>query len=557
MLLPLFEQRSHRGHQQQQHENSPQTHPARSVYYLAVGVAVTFSIILCGLISGVHTTKYMMFVSLPELSFSKELNPSGLVLNWGATPRLMPEKLQGAMEEKSEKTEQEKPVYNYSGREMRQWIASLPIVNHFTPSPDPEFFRGMDCPYVGELGENLRTEGFDRANDTFEAMPDGCRKHGPTGMKIWKMSDMCIGPDRVFVVARNETEYGQLLRCCFDGEIKTEGCEASVVERCRSARSKIGGTSLKVHLVNQSDLIERNVFTLKGNSYWVATPTRTEHFGHWLNRIMQFFALTHDKTAPPLPKLDRLVTRQNRPVSSHLKTVASTVLGPLWDSSIYNEEIKEKPFEMVCMERSIEIAAGQLETTIFTDNQGELWRKFSRENFGKFGYLNVDSCPPPKAVVLQRTEGTGRRMILNYDVVDRVLGRMGIPYTNISLSGEDGSDRQIGLFNDFGLMISSHSSQLKNLLWAARNAVVLETRGTPPGYMQPSPFAMGMDGLDVIFHESVGHIPNYASCPEPHGCREVKMYKVDYWLNETIFEESVKRALGIQRERCGRATQWR
>lgn len=81
---------------------------------------------------------------------------------------------------------------------------------------------------------------------------------------------------------------------------------------------------------------------------------------------------------------------------------------------------------------------------------------------------------------------------------------------------------------------------------------MIETRGTPWGYMQPSPFSMGIaEPLHVLFYESLGHRPDYTSCPESHGCRETKLYKTDYWLNETLFEETFAVALQAQKVKCG------
>jgi hypothetical protein len=69
--------------------------------------------------------------------------------------------------------------------------------------------------------------------------------------------------------------------------------------------------------------------------------------------------------------------------------------------------------------------------------------------------------------------GTGLRKILNYDVVERVLRRNGIEtYHNVSVSGEDDTAGHVRVFSDFGLMIASHSSQLKNLIFAAKYVVI-------------------------------------------------------------------------------------
>jgi hypothetical protein len=110
---------------------------------------------------------------------------------------------------------------------------------------------------------------------------------------------------------------------------------------------------------------------------------------------------------------------------------------------------------------------------------------------------------------------------------------------------------QIKVFNNFGIMIASHSSQLKNLIFAPRNAIIIVTRPTPVGYLEPNNFALGMREIDLIFEDSVDHLPDYSSCPEKHGCKSQKRYKTNYWLKEELFERSLLNALSKQSITCG------
>eukprot|EP00123_Amoebidium_parasiticum_P005668 comp16815_c0_seq1/m.15221 comp16815_c0_seq1/g.15221 ORF comp16815_c0_seq1/g.15221 comp16815_c0_seq1/m.15221 type:complete len:516 (-) comp16815_c0_seq1:568-2115(-) len=392
---------------------------------------------------------------------------------------------------------------------------------------------------------------------TFDNMTQPCGVDRATGIKLVIMKDMCIGRDSLVWYADSEQHRQELNRCCFEPETykltkKVEGCSDAIKTQCRATRGKIGGTDLKVTVLTKADLHKDAVKYVTGNSFWLHTPTLGEHFGHLTNRFMQWFVLN---TEPGMPKFEQIVSRQFRPESPHLKVFADTIMGNNYEGHYFADSLDQYPNKMVCMQRAIEIVFEQQELPLFTREQGRRWREFASENFAQYGYKSTNqSCEgTPNIVVLQRLEGTGKRSIQNYDVIKRVLEKYGLTYRNVSVGGADGSDRQIGVFNDFSIMITSHSSQLKNLLWAQSNAVVLEARGTPPGYMQPSPFSMGMDPLEVIFHETVGHIPDYSTCPEKHGCRIRKKYKTDYALNETLFAEAFDRALREQRERCVRA----
>ena len=73
-------------------------------------------------------------------------------------------------------------------------------------------------------------------------------------------------------------------------------------------------------------------------------------------------------------------------------------------------------------------------------------------------------------------------------------------------------------------MINSRFNPPKPRLSPPRNSIILEVRGTPLGYLEPSPFSWGTDELGIVFELSQGHTPDLTSCPEAHGCTIVKKY---------------------------------
>eukprot|EP00123_Amoebidium_parasiticum_P020354 comp48294_c0_seq1/m.47617 comp48294_c0_seq1/g.47617 ORF comp48294_c0_seq1/g.47617 comp48294_c0_seq1/m.47617 type:complete len:489 (-) comp48294_c0_seq1:491-1957(-) len=390
-------------------------------------------------------------------------------------------------------------------------------------------------------------------NKTESEHESGCMKHS-SGIKIHLSRDICIGMDFIAIMARDKQHHDELQRCCFAKERiedvwNTPGCSEEVQAVCRATKGKKGGTHLTVELWDKNDTLKRGLKYVTGDSYWLFTPSLGEHFGHQINRYMQLFNIMHENG---MPQFERIVSRQSRPHHEHLRAIAQPIAADLFKKSFFLEDILEQKMRVICMEKAWEPARDQLEYVLQTEEQGQWWREFAAKSYAQYGYNNTAECPPPRAVVLQRTEGTGRRMILNYDVLDRVFARHGMTYTNVSIGGEDGSDRQISLFNNFGLMVSSHSSQLKNLIFAPKNSIVIETRGVPADYMARSPFSMGVAGpLNVHFFVSNEHIPDYSSCPESHGCKTEKMYKTDYWLREDLFEMTLKKALAAQKEKCG------
>eukprot|EP00042_Codosiga_hollandica_P034335 m.239764 g.239764 ORF g.239764 m.239764 type:complete len:247 (-) comp54383_c0_seq1:70-810(-) len=173
---------------------------------------------------------------------------------------------------------------------------------------------------------------------------------------------------------------------------------------------------------------------------------------------------------------------------------------------------------------------------------------FSRE-MGRTMNL-TRACPTPSGVVLVRKEGHGLRLVKNPDVLDRVLTKAGIKYRNVSLNYDTTSMFQISIFSNFGLIISSHSSQLKNSVFANDNTIILETKPV----MFADSFSDGTEHLNIIYKHSIGHAPDLAqarSHPVYASDADRAMIESDYYLDEKIFEADLREALAEQRRRCG------
>ncbi|KAI8613077.1 hypothetical protein BC830DRAFT_1133898 [Chytriomyces sp. MP71] len=85
------------------------------------------------------------------------------------------------------------------------------------------------------------------------------------------------------------------------------------------------------------------------------------------------------------------------------------------------------------------------------------------------------TCPPRRVAILTRKRGMGLRRIINLDQVVALLHQKGIQAIEIiSPSEDDTLAAQAQLFSNLGLIISSHSSQLTNILFARTNVAVIE-----------------------------------------------------------------------------------
>ena len=95
--------------------------------------------------------------------------------------------------------------------------------------------------------------------------------------------------------------------------------------------------------------------------------------------------------------------------------------------------------------------------------------------------------------------------MLNYDAVEQALLDNGIKqYTNMTVTQETSIKEAMDIFSSAGLIISTHSSQLKLLVFAHPDTVVVEVRSTDMA-IYPQPFAVGIDVLPVHYISPNAH----------------------------------------------------
>ena len=80
-------------------------------------------------------------------------------------------------------------------------------------------------------------------------------------------------------------------------------------------------------------------------------------------------------------------------------------------------------------------------------------------------------CPPAKALIVIRAEN---RRIINLPAVVALLDKYGIAYDQATITAATPSAEQAALFRNHGLILSVHSSQLANVVFAPLNSVVIE-----------------------------------------------------------------------------------
>ncbi|KAJ3296949.1 hypothetical protein HDU79_005309 [Rhizoclosmatium sp. JEL0117] len=226
------------------------------------------------------------------------------------------------------------------------------------------------------------------------------------------------------------------------------------------------------------------------------------HVAHFAFSMVQFHSILLHREFYSLPNFTTLLFQDNPPPllpydQKLLDIVKSTGTLEYLDTVEFLDGGKERCFQSVHTSRISEVyATSQWDLEAFRKSAEHLLRL----------NLTLPGCPPPKALILirQSTQKGRERRIMNIDALDRYLKRKGFQQVDIrELNGKQSLEEQAGLVSQYGLIISSHSSQLANLLFARHGAVVIETSVV----YKPAFRTLGeMAGLKYI--NSVGHRPD-------------------------------------------------
>lgn len=103
-------------------------------------------------------------------------------------------------------------------------------------------------------------------------------------------------------------------------------------------------------------------------------------------------------------------------------------------------------------------------------NEANVFRTRAYDALG----IKPQTCPPPAVTLLFRTEGRARRTLNEAEILAGLSTRHGLRnVTAITINDGTTSEQQVRLFAETGLLLSSHSSQLINMLFSQRGAAVV------------------------------------------------------------------------------------
>jgi len=149
-------------------------------------------------------------------------------------------------------------------------------------------------------------------------------------------------------------------------------------------------------------------------------------------------------------------------------------------------------------------------TARFATNQqdGSLLRSRAFDYFG----FDMQECPPAKTIILHRSGEKRRREITNEEELIKSLKKLGVvDIERATISHLNSSLEQAYLFNQAGLLISPHGSELVNIIFSQPKAALIEVTPTIFNF----DFAqMGIDLGNPLWF-SIGGTPSDMSAPPP------------------------------------------
>ncbi|KAK3268337.1 hypothetical protein CYMTET_23153 [Cymbomonas tetramitiformis] len=320
--------------------------------------------------------------------------------------------------------------------------------------------------------------------------------------------------------------------------------------------------NFRVNQLNKSHAIDDpEVKWLDGTTFLLDTAMYNPHYYHTMVKSAQLWAFR--RHLPSSMAIDHVINPlQGSPFQPRagnwqppVSEVYTTMLGDLLNKTYHRNDLLAAHKKMICAKKVLDIRSAS--RIFWSDHEVDMpaWNTFIRGHFPEVAPLETP-CPPAEAVVLGRTEGKGMRRILNYEVIEKVLIKLGVSsYRNVSLDGSVPFPQQILSWQKFGLVLSASGTQVMNMNFAPAGTALLifhnaneqedhRMRFTPES-RYPNCYCVE-ESCPVVHQDSGPHIVDPASTKDK---RRVGL-TADFWVNETLLEIDLKRLLVKQAQIC-------
>ena len=370
----------------------------------------------------------------------------------------------------------------------------------------------------------------------------GCRVTNGTlagGAPFVRLRGVCVTEDRIDFLpidASNAHLLGRELRTACVGATSTAEllCHELLLY------------NMRVHVSVNATLACPPSPLVRGRTFLLDTAVRPFYqFGHSLSRFVQFHSIHEKFDTIILNRVRRLPGGRGHGYDeTHL-------------SAIYNATVRDRAAGATVLSGGTDVlhcvedlwTLPAYERPFFSAADAEAWRAtVRRRGWAPAEDTSNPPCPPPRALLLARGE-LARRGFANAHVLHTVAAELAVAKLNVvAVGSSDSTAAQAAIFRSAGLIISGHSSQLKNLIFARPHTAVVEITGeyVPDG--TASPFSEGMDELGVHYVQSRHHWPNLTACGT--SCSPGRDRNAVLTLNATLLRDALLRAITLQRTAC-------
>ena len=241
----------------------------------------------------------------------------------------------------------------------------------------------------------------------------------------------------------------------------------------------------------------------RGSHVLVDTYVKGHQIGHWIEKLVLLHSvLLHAPLYPALSSVDGIIfNRLDPPLTEHEAFVLRVATARLPSALDARHMLWSRDFESTvvstgarvvgsrCFERVTyspllaTIAHSAADANAYRARayalawQDSAARPEERQLLASSLRPLSETCPPPRALLLFRAEDMWprRRLILNgHELAVAVLAELGIHFELVTISASNTTAEQLALFASAGLVVSSHSSQLANVVFAPPRAAVVE-----------------------------------------------------------------------------------
>ena len=278
-----------------------------------------------------------------------------------------------------------------------------------------------------------------------------------------------------------------------------------------------------------------------GRTLFLDTAIDWWQYGHTFSRFVQAAVMEESKfDRIYFPKMARPPYKHNR--ERNLLYLGNLTLGQMNLPLLFGGPIER------CFDELFFVP--DYEKAFWSCSHVTKWRELVRDHLG----IQLGSCPPSPArvILLQRSSkdiSARTRHFTNPHVIDEVAAELGIQHVErVTISSENSTEVTAQLFSSVSLIISPHSSQLKNLFFSAPHTAVVEITGAFLCGDCASPFELNTDLLGLHYRTSKFHSTNMTACGQY--CAGGSDKNAPVTVNRIQFKEALQYVLDRQKANC-------